>query len=211
MASNTKEGNSPLNANSNESSIADDAGTTRGAVEMTIDIRPIHAEDYAAAHAFQCEYLDRESYEEFNYRVEDYPDLYLGAFADGELVGVIYGQPWQRTESTALLQGIAVTLDETKQLARTGIGSRLIAAFEESVRRRGLRRIDLGAADDWKVERFYLKNGYSPYELVAMDANDDQLERLPVTDYASGKELQEQLRCKHRAKQVIFIFDKILG
>lgn len=178
---------------------------------MEIEIRAIRAEDHAVAHAFQCDYLDRESYEEFLQRSTGNPDLYLAAFAGDELVGIVYGHPSRRDASTAALQGIAVTLEETKQLARTGVGSRLNAAFEEAVRRRGMRRIDLGAADDLKVERFYLKNGYNPYELVAMDANYEQVERAAVADYASGKELQEQLRTKHQAQQVIFIFDKIIG
>ncbi|QHT62760.1 GNAT family N-acetyltransferase [Paenibacillus lycopersici] len=178
---------------------------------MTIDIRPIRAEDYAAAHAFQCEYLDRESYEEFEARAKANPDLYLAAFAGGELIGIVYGHPSRREAGAAALQGIAVTLDETKRLARTGIGSRLIASFEEAVRRRGLREISLGAADDLKVELFYVKNGYLTNELVAMNADYEQLERAPIADYASGKERQEQLRSKHQAHQVIFIFGKIVG
>lgn len=134
--------------------------------------------------------------------------IYIAAFVAGKLVGVCYGHPSARVADAFMLQGVAVSLDEAKGYARRGIGSRLLASFEAMVRDRGFRKVDLGAADDEKVEQFYLKNGYEPYELVAKSASYETYERVPVKDYSSGKLQQEELRRKHDAHEVIFIFAK---
>ncbi|RAP75910.1 GNAT family N-acetyltransferase [Paenibacillus montanisoli] len=177
---------------------------------MHVEIRLLNREDYERVHAFQCEYLDQESMEDFTDRISTNHDLYLGAFAADELVGVCYGHPSRRDNASINLQGIAVTHEETKQLLRTGIGSKLIAAFEDAVRSKGYRKIGLGSAEDLKVERFYLKNGYIPFELVAKGSHHHEYERISVHDYDVGKVLQEELRRRHQASEVIFIFEKML-
>ncbi|WP_308639725.1 GNAT family N-acetyltransferase [Paenibacillus silvisoli] len=179
-------------------------------METEVVIRRIHPEDYERAHAFQCEYLDPESFENFNERLANHHDLYFAAYVADELIGVCYGNPSRRNETLINLQGIAVTHEEGKQLLRTGIGSRLIAQFEDAVRSKGYRSIGLGSAEDLKVERFYVKNGYLPIELVAKGPQHQEYERVPVADYEAGKELQQELRRRHDASEVIFIFEKTL-
>jgi GNAT superfamily N-acetyltransferase len=176
-----------------------------------IVIRRPNSAEYPRVHAFQCEYLDQESLEAFDRKLAEATGHYLAAFDGDEVVGVCYGCQSSRDANTMALQGIAVSLDTSNNYARTGIGSRLNAAFEQCARSSGYARIDLGSADDLKVERFYLKNGYVPYELVAKDADYEELTRVAVDDYASGKALQQQLRDQYRsATEVIFIFHKSL-
>jgi len=175
---------------------------------MNIEINPIKKEDYEKAYAFQCEYLDDESIQEFTLRVESNYDLYLVAMNDRELVGVCYGSPSKRDIQAIQLDGIAVNLDKEKGYARKGIGSQLIEEFEKAVEHLGYTKLNLGSADDVKVERFYLKNGFQPYELVAKNYNHEELERVNIEDYETGKRIKEQLRLKHNPDEVIFIFHK---
>lgn len=59
--------------------------------------------------------------------------------------------------------------------------------------------------------RFYLNNGYTPLELVAMDAEGNGLHRQHTTaGYAAALAAKEQLRHAHGARQVIVIFGKKL-
>jgi GNAT superfamily N-acetyltransferase len=175
---------------------------------MNLFIRTIRSEDYPSAFAFQNEYLDRESYTDFIQRVEQNPDLYLAAFDEDELIGVCFGHPSKKIVAAITLQGIAVSLDVKKDYARKGIGSGLLKAFEAAVKVKGYPRIDLGAADDPKVESFYLKNEYEPYELVVYDWNYHERERVPVNGYEAGLILKKELRAKYNPKEVIFIFHK---
>lgn len=177
---------------------------------MNIQIRRIEQKDYKNAQAFQCEYLDQESMPRFEHRVADNPDLYLVAVDGDELIGVCYGQPSRKNPAAIQLQGIAVNLDHTKGYARTGIGSRLIRAFENVVQRCGFQKIDLGSADDVKVERFYVKNGFQPIELVAKGPNHHEFERIEVDSFEQGNRLKDQLRSKYNPEEVIYIFEKTL-
>lgn len=177
---------------------------------LTIAIRPVQAADYASVYAFQQEYLDSESYEAFIRRVEQPAGLYFAAYQGQQLAGIIYGNSSRRTAGNYVLEGVAVNLDTTLGLARQGIGSQLMQTFETAARQAGAHSIGVGSADDLKVERFYLKNGYQPVELVAKNADNRELERVAISDYETGKQRQEQLRTQYAAKEVIFIFAKAL-
>lgn len=133
--------------------------------------------------------------------------MYLGAFDKGKLLGIVYGHPLKRDKSIMNLQGIAVDLDNGS--ARKGIGSQLIKEFENVVKMRNIKRVNVGSADDLNVENFYLKNGYKPIELVAKGRG-KEFERVKVNDYESGKIKKEELRKKYNPEEVIFIFDKEL-
>ena len=76
--------------------------------KMNLQIRPIKRGEYPLAHAFQCEYLDEESLEDFISRINENPDLYLAAFDDVELVGICYGGPSRKAKNTINVDGIAV-------------------------------------------------------------------------------------------------------
>ncbi|PWW05189.1 acetyltransferase (GNAT) family protein [Paenibacillus cellulosilyticus] len=179
---------------------------------LSITIRPVQAADHTDVYAFQQEYLDSEPYEAFIQRIEPPSALYFAAYQGHQLAGIIYGDPSRNNEHEYVLQGVAVNLDTTLGLARQGIGSQLMQTFEAAARQVGAHSIGVGSADDLKVELFYLRNGYEPIELVAKDANYRELERVSIHDdgYGAGKQLQEELRTKHAAHEVIFIFAKIL-
>jgi len=177
---------------------------------MNIQITSVREKDYQKVYSFQCEYLDHESYDEFLNRIQENPDLYIYAYDEEELVGICYGKPSVKIESAISLQGIAVSLNESKGYARKGIGSALISNFENSVLMKGFKKISVGAADDLKVENFYLKNGFNPIELVAKGPHSEEYERVKVSNYEYGKKIQMGLRRKHQPREVIFIFEKII-
>lgn len=117
----------------------------------------------------------------------------------------------EKIQGDFVLQGIAVNLDETRSFARRGIGSRMLAVFEQKVREMGYAGVSVGSADDARVEHFYVKNGYAPLELVALDEAFNELCRLRTTgNYDETMEEKERLRERYRAKQVIVIFAKKL-
>lgn len=120
------------------------------------------------------------------------------------------GEPSRRVPGAFAVQGVAVDLTPAKQCARRGIGSALLRAFGREAASLGYRLLDVGAADDERVERFYLKNGFLPYELVAKGTDGLERARAPIADYREGKRLQHELRNRHEAGEVIFIFRKPL-
>lgn len=177
---------------------------------MDIRIRAIKEADYLSAYGFQNEYLDQEDYPGFIRRVEADPDFYIGAFLQEELVGICYGEPSKKCPGAVCLQGIAVTLDEKKGLARRGIGSLMLQRFEEIARDKGYNKISLGSADDAKVEKFYLKNGFHPCELVAKGSAYEEYARMHVDSYETGLKLKTELYHKYNPNEVIIIFEKKL-
>lgn len=177
---------------------------------INLEIRALKEKDYRRVHKFQSEYLDQESFKDFIKRVRANPHLYLVAFEGNSLVGLCYGHPSDRVKSAVNLQGIAINLDETKGYARKGIGSKLIEKFAEVAKKKGFKKIGVGSSNDLKAENFYLKNGFKPYELVAKGKSHKELERVKIKDYKSGKITQGKLRKKHKSKEVIFIFGKII-
>lgn len=178
---------------------------------MNLIIKVINRENYERAYAFQCEHLDAEDFPDFIHRVSQNPDFYLIAIIDDELVGICYGHPSPKEMLAISLQGIAVNQDKTKPYARTGVGSNMIHSFEDAAKNRGYEKISLGSADDYKVEHFYLKNGYKPIELVAKGPNHEEFERVQVDSYEDGNVLREKLRRKYKTKEVIYIFEKWIG
>ncbi|MBP3967401.1 GNAT family N-acetyltransferase [Paenibacillus lignilyticus] len=175
---------------------------------MEKEIRLIEESDYEQAHAFQCEYLDIENFEDFMQRVNSDPDLYFVTVDGSEVVGICYGSPSKRNDAVMNLNGIAVNLDRTKQYARVGLGTNMLRIFEAAVKKRSYRTIGVGSADDPKVEAFYLKNGFNPTELVVKDSNLEEMERVRVDDYESGILRREELRRKYNSSEVIFILEK---
>lgn len=159
---------------------------------MTLTIRKVCPEDHEKVYHFQCEYLDNETYEAFLERVDPRSGIYLVAFAGDELAGICYGQPSDRKASAFCIQGIAVSLDPVKGYARKGIGSKLLAALGSIATETGYKLLDVGAADDERVEAFYIT----------------ELERVRIKDYESGKADQQRLRERHMPDEVIFIFKR---
>lgn len=178
---------------------------------MDLIVHVIDRQNYERAFAFQCEYLDSEDFPDFLHRISQYPDFYFVAIIDGELVGICYGHPSQTNHLEIILQGIAVNQDKTKPFARRGIGSTMIHSFEQTAKKQGYNKITLGSVDDYKVESFYLKNGFKPIELIAKGPNHENFGRVQVDNYGDGNVLREKLRQRYKAKEVIFIFEKWIG
>lgn len=127
-------------------------------------IRPIGRDDFDRVHAMQTTYLDGDSREEFEKRVAEDPDLYVVSIEGEALTGICYGRIKQ-PRGNAVLNGICADLDNG--FGRKGIGTALLRAFEDVLRKRGCAGYSVGSAPDPKVESFYIKNGFYPIELVA--------------------------------------------
>ncbi|SDW08731.1 GNAT family N-acetyltransferase [Paenibacillus sp. CF384] len=177
---------------------------------MEKEIRLIEERDYEEVHAFQCEYLDKETFEEFILRVKQNPDLYFVTVDGSEVVGICYGNPSKRNTAVINLTGIAVNLDVTKNYARVGLGTNMLRIFETAVKKRSYYKIGVGSADAPQVEAFYVKNGYIPTELVVKGSNWEEIARVGVDDYASGIVRREELRRQYNPREVIFILEKNL-
>ena len=175
---------------------------------MDIKIRLIEKNDYHQAHKLQCEYLDEEVFENFVARIKHNPDLYFCALDKEKIIGVCYGQPSHRINDAIQLQGIAINLGEDKKYSRKGIGTSMLSIFENAAKIKGYKKIDLGCADDEKVEKFYLKNGYHPYEIQAKGNNHFLFEKQSVSNYTSALNKKKILRKKYNPKEVILIMQK---
>ena len=175
-----------------------------------ISVRPIAPADYDQAYALQQEYLDVEPQAKFIARIETQPELYLVALDGCAVVGVCYGGPSAKVPSTCHVQGIAVNLDQSLHYARKGIGSKMLSVFRTTAVRLGYQELGLGAAEDEKVEKFYLKNRFMAFELVAKQASGVEIARIPILDYESGVILREDLRRRYQPHEIIFIFRQSL-
>ena len=175
---------------------------------MKIDIKKIRKNNYVQAHKFQCLYLDNESFEDFIKRAENNKGLYLVALDAEKIIGVCYGQPSKHLKNSLELQGIAVNMDEDKKYARKGIGTKILKKLENEAVKKSFEKIDVGSADDEKVEKFYLKNGFIPYEIQAKGKNHSLYEKQKIKNYEEGLAKKGLLRKKYKPKEVIFIMKK---
>ncbi len=174
-------------------------------------IRMIGPSDYEQAYSLQWEYLDRETFADFLGRVDRSPHLYMVAVDGDDVVGVAYASPSAHVRDRATLQGIAVNLDNEKGYARQGIGSQMLKALERMAEDLGYHAMGVGSADQRSVEAFYLKNGYTPIQLVAKDDDYRELERVGIAGYSEVKTRREELRERYHCREVIIIFHKRLG
>ena len=120
---------------------------------------------------FTASSVDAETVEAW---YDDDPRLFVGAYADGDLVGYCLGI--RRGDARVELHGIGVQ----PTYRRNGIGSRLVEAFEERVRRTGAERISVGSAGGYVVE-FYEQNGFSAESILvrlAPEAVPDEYQHL---------------------------------
>jgi len=127
----------------------------------------IPPKDYPRLREIVAEYLPGTEISALDKMCADNPTTVVGYYHDDELIGVCYGFPTKDRDFS--LDGIAIVWDYMK----AGRGGELLALFESQVKALGYTSISLGSADGY-VERFYLKNGYTPTELkmyVAADYN----------------------------------------
>jgi GNAT superfamily N-acetyltransferase len=199
---------------------------------MEVQIRTIKENDYTSFYKMQYTYLDRESFEDFQTKAQRFHDLYMGAFDQDKLLGIVYGHIGGK-EGYPVLQGICVDLD--RGIAGQGIGTKLLKAFENAIQEKGYANVTVGSTNDFKVERFYMKNGWYPIQLVikvrgkdvpedyqqilAVEASgayisephkDNTTFRIETNDYEKGQKVRAVLIAKLHAHDGIFIFKKDL-
>jgi GNAT superfamily N-acetyltransferase len=171
---------------------------------MNVEVRKADEDELKEFYEMQQTYLDIESSAIFFKNFRAFPDLYLGAFEGQKLVGIAYAG---LRNGGIYLRGICVDLGGGYQ--RLGIGSLLLKAFEKAVACRGQKKLSVGSAPDPNVEKFYMKNGYAPIEIVVKREEREFL-RKKVSGYAEGKWLNESLKRELGAGEAIFIFEKAL-
>ncbi|MCL2363031.1 MAG: hypothetical protein FWC71_00020 [Defluviitaleaceae bacterium] len=119
--------------------------------------------DYPRLHAIVAEYLPGTEAAALDKMCADNPFAMVGYYHENEchkseLIGVCYGGAGKDGDFS--LDGIAIVHPHNAQ----GWGGELLAFFEAQVAALGYTSVSLGSADGY-VERFYLKNGYTPTEL----------------------------------------------
>lgn len=140
--------------------------------------------DLEAFRRLHNRYVDRdESLKTVRDWYREHPELLLGAYDDGDLVGHALGRP--RSEETVELSGISVAPTHR----RRGIGSALLSAFEDRAAAQGFRRVELGSAGGY-VDEFYLEHGYTP-ESVLVRLDPDEAPDGPDRGYEIADERVE--------------------
>lgn len=153
---------------------------------------------------------------------DEHPELFLGAYADGAMVGFTTGRA--RSERTVELVGIAVDDEYT----RRGIGSRLLDEFEAAAVELGYDRVSLGSAGGY-VDDFYLANDYEPESIlvrlhpedvpehycdlgfeILRERDDDGTRKFYVAPCGHDPERVEAVREAFGDPQAIYIVEKWL-
>ena len=171
---------------------------------MKVEVRKVDKNELNEFFEMQQEYLDIESFVTFHKNSTVFPDLHIGAFVDRKLVGIVYGG---LRNGGIYLRGICVDLNGGYQ--RIGIGTLLLKAFETAVACRGQKKLTVGSVPNPKVENFYIRNGYTPIEIV-VKGKGAEFTRKKVSGFEEGKCLKESLKRELGAEEAIFIFEKAL-
>ncbi|WP_232688278.1 GNAT family N-acetyltransferase [Halobacterium zhouii] len=131
-----------------------------------VDVRRVPPADFDAVYRLLCERVGDRDEATVREWYDDHPELFVGAYDDGDLVGFAAGR--ERDDASVELAGIAVDDSHTRQ----GIGSRLLDAFEAAAVDLGYERVSLGSAGGY-VDEFYLANGYEPESILVRLHPDD--------------------------------------
>ena len=130
-----------------------------------IKIRYLSLENQSESYQLKADYLDDGPFDEFAAMYDKYRELFVGLFYAQELIGICFGWPlteqFPEEKGDISLQGIAVR----NEFAAKGLGSKLLAFWEEQVAKRSERSVSVGSAPGY-VEHFYQKNGYKPIEYL---------------------------------------------
>ena len=120
-----------------------------------VTFRLIREDELATVAQLIVEIFDREvfSLDTLREKYVEYQELFVGAYDESELVGVVFGWP----QGALVVQGLAVV----EALRRKGIGTALLESFEEAAQRAGVERYVLGA--QWEAIPFYLSYGLDSF------------------------------------------------
>ena len=156
--------------------------------------------------------------EEFQGRFGKWPETFIIATEDGEIIGDATGKI--ESESCMGLESIAVKEGYKGQ----GIGTKILKYFEDKAKKYA-DKVTIASADN--VEEFYQKNGYEPVQIM-IQVNKDELpenyqQEEEIVDekdvdqdtkflYADfdeyNKELRESLKDQFNAFEVNTIYEK---
>jgi ribosomal protein S18 acetylase RimI-like enzyme len=141
-----------------------------------VDIRPLTKADYdslvkvweEAMLPFRPE--GRDSRDGISAQLDRYPDLYLGAFESGELVGVVIGNYDGR-------KGTVNRLAVLPRCQRKGIATALVGSCERALRARGVEVIStlIETPNDRSVA-FFKKMGYLQHDDIIYLSKRDRKE-----------------------------------
>jgi GNAT superfamily N-acetyltransferase len=148
-----------------------------------IEIRCLRDDELQTAYKIRRQYLDDGPFDVWARERQVHPDLFLACLCNGKLIGIAYGRPSDTSEGvsekdSATLNGIAVV----EMFSGNGYGSQLLSFFNKQTKRVGYKTVGVGSAGGY-VDRFYMKNGYTPIAYMI---------RLP-----SGKTGSPDLLTKH--------------
>lgn len=141
-----------------------------------VDIRRVEADEVALARDLHNRFTGQEkSLATVRSWYEDVPGLFLFAVADGEVIGVCTGRPWNDREVS--LAGIGVEPDRRG----AGVGTRLLERFEESARELGIEQLSVASAGG-RVDDFYIDNGFCAEKILVTNPEKDPVE-VDDTDF----------------------------
>ena len=124
-----------------------------------MDIKPLKLEDYdAIINVWKLAHLPfkprgRDKKDEIKRQISASPDIFLGAYVNGQLIGVIMGSDDGR-------QGWINRLAVHPGYRRQGVAGSLIASCEKALRRRGRRIICTLVEDNPESLELFKKAGY---------------------------------------------------
>lgn len=153
-------------------------------------------------------------------KYEHAPDLFLGCYDEGTLIGFAFGYP---QKAMVILHALAVKSDYQKQR----LGSRLLSTFEQQVKQRGYERITVGAAEN--VDCFYLKHNYKPisvlvripydelpanyrkfdFEIIEEETAEGET-RLKIPAKTYDPKRRKNITKEFHASEAIYIYEKVL-
>lgn len=122
---------------------------------------PLTADQLAAAAELATEFLDESGAAGLASDFAAHPELAVTLTVDGVVAGVAFGHP--DGGGGATLEGI--TVDDA--YTACGLGSLLLARFEQAAACAGYRDVNLGSGGGY-VEHFYIKNGYRQTEYMVV-------------------------------------------
>jgi hypothetical protein len=183
-------------------------------------VKIIPESGYEVLRQITNEYLPGTNLGSLDEMCKNFPSTIVGYYISDKMIGVCYG--FEIDSENFMLDGIAVV----QPYNAAGRGGELIALFEEEVSKLGYKNISLGSADGY-VERFYIKNGYTPTELkiyvdysgweeksanykypVAYTQTEGKYTKLviKVQDYYSMN--QDEIREHYNGSSSFFVFEK---
>lgn len=183
-------------------------------------IRTLEPDELEDALAFERNYVGTQTtIEAFRERYRAWPELFVAAFEDGELVGEASGRVQDDGGSVEL-----TAIGTLNGREREGIASRVLERFEWNASAYA-DRVTVASADN--VEGFYRANGYEPVEILLQVTESalpsDYADRVPLRNERSPSSderflyadfetyataYRDELKTRVNAHEVNAIFEK---